>query len=304
MKKLAFLMDAVEKIEVETDSSIALMDEAIRRGMEVYYFEQQDLFLKNNEVFAVLKKLTKWGEFEKEKIILLAEMDVVFMRKDPPVDMSYIYTTLLLELAEKQGVKVVNSPQGLRDANEKLFTAYFPQCCVPSVVSSNKAQIINFLKEHHDIILKPLDGMGGRGIFRVKENDTNLNSMMETLSQNFTMPIIAQRYIPEITQGDKRIIMMHGKPLPYAISRIAAIGETRANIAAGGSFVKAHLTGRDHWIADQLSPVLKAKGLLFVGIDVIGDYLTEINVTSPTCLREIDEAHQINSAAYFFEELF
>jgi glutathione synthase len=302
--KVAFLMDAVEKIFPEKDSSIVLMEEAFHRGIDVYYFEQQHLFLKDSKVFALLKKLKKWGEVEKESIYPLAEMDIVFMRKDPPVDMAYIYTTLLLTLAEKQGTRVINAPQSLRDVNEKLFTAHFPECCVPSLVSSDKSQLLDFLKIHHDIVLKPLDGMGGRGIFRIKENDVNTHSMMEMLSQNFTTQVIAQRYIPEIIHGDKRIILMHGEALPYAISRIAPSGETRANLAVGGRYIKAHLTDRDYWIVDQLSPTLKAKGLLFVGIDVIGDYLTEINVTSPTCLREINEAHGVNTAAYLFEGLF
>jgi len=301
MEKIAFLMDAVQDIEVETDSSIALMEEALRRGMEVYYFEQKDLFFKESKVFAHLKKLKKWGEFDKACIVPLAEMDIVFMRKDPPVDMEYIYTTQLLELAEKQGVKVINSPQGLRDVNEKLFITHFPQCCAPTLITNNQSQLLEFLKKHHDIILKPLNGMGGKGIFRLKEQDVNLNIILETVSENFTKHIMAQCYIPEIINGDKRIIIMHGKALPYAISRIAKEGETRANIAAGGSYIKADLTDRDKWIVDQLSVTLINKKLLFVGIDVIGDYLTEINITSPTCLREIDEAHKINSAAYFFE---
>jgi len=301
--KIAFLMDSVDKIHPDKDTSIVLIEEALLRGQEIYYFEQKDLFLKNDQVFANVKKLNKWFNVQDEKTMNLADIEIIFMRKDPPVDAEYIYSTMLLELAEKQGVKVINSPQGLRDVNEKLFISWFPMCCAPTLVSQQKSQLKSFLKQHKDIILKPLDGMGGQGIFRVTENDHNTHVIIEFVTRNYTRWAMAQKYIPEVKFGDKRIVMMHGEPLPYAISRFAKPGETRANLAAGGSFKPAELSERDKWICSQVSPILKQKGLSFVGLDIIGDYLTEINVTSPTCLREINNAFNINSAAYFFDGL-
>lgn len=299
--KIGFLMDAVTDIEEETDSSIALIEEALSRNHDVFYFQQKDLFLQDNHVFGQITPLTKWFNPQTEITHNLNTLDMIFMRKDPPVDLEYLYTTLLLELLEKQGVKIINSPQALRDVNEKLFISWFPQCCVPTLVTRKPDQIKAFLDQHKDIILKPLDGMGGRGIFRVTEQEHNLNVVIETVTQYGNAWAMAQKYIPEVKQGDKRIIMMHGKPLPYAISRLAKPGEVRANLAAGGSYIPAEITKRDQWICDQVSPVLKQKNLRLVGLDIIGDYLTEINVTSPTCLREINSAFNINSAAYFFD---
>jgi glutathione synthase len=301
--KIAFLMDRVEKIHPKKDSSIVLMEEAFARKHEVYYFEQKDLFLKDEHVFASLKKLNVWFDIHSALTINLNELDVIFMRKDPPVDMEYIYSTMLLELLEKQGVKIINSPSGLRDVNEKLFISWFPGCCVPTVVSQQEDPLKAFVMQYKDIIIKPLNGMGGQGIFRVTENDYNINAMLETATQNYTRLVMVQKYISDIKFGDKRVILMHGEPLPYAISRLAKSGETRANLAAGGSCIPAELTERDKWICQQISPVLKQKRLSLVGIDIIGDYLTEINVTSPTCLRDINNAFNINSAAYFFDGL-
>jgi glutathione synthase len=309
IKTLGVVMDPIESIHPEKDSTFALMLEAQKRNIDVYYFEQKDLFSKDNEVFALMKKIKlidrnqDYYAIESEMIESLSLCDLVLMRKDPPVDMEYIYTTLLLELAEKQGVRVINKPQALRDVNEKLFTSWFPQCCVPSVVTSSKAQLQEFLNLHQDIILKPLDGMGGTSIFRIKDNDPNLNVIIETVTQNNTIFVMVQKYIPEIKNGDKRIIMVHGEPIPYPVSRVAKKGETRANLAAGGSAIQSEFTDRDRWICSQVSPILKVKGLSLVGLDIIGEYLTEINVTSPTCLRHIDKFYNINTSAYFFDGL-
>ncbi len=312
MKTLGIIMDPIESIHPEKDSTFALMLEAQYRDYKIYICQQQDLFLENGEVFAVMKEVSvrddnhnnsHYFSVHKEITESLSVCDVVLMRKDPPVDMEYIYTTLLLDLAEKQGVRVINNPRALRDVNEKLFISWFPECCVPTLVTSSKDQFKAFLDINKDIILKPLNGMGGSSIFRIKEHDHNLNVIMETVTQNSTIRAMAQQYIPDVKHGDKRIIMMHGEPIPYAISRIAARGETRANLAAGGSWIKSELTDNDRWICEQVGPVLKSKGLLFAGLDVIGNYLTEINVTSPTCLREIDRGHNVNTSAYFFDEL-
>ncbi|HNK33765.1 MAG TPA: glutathione synthase, partial [Plasticicumulans sp.] len=218
----------------------------------------------------------------------LAELDVLLMRKDPPFDLEYIYTTYLLERAEAEGVRVVNRPQSLRDANEKLFTAWFPQCCPPTLATRDMARLRGFVAEHGDAILKPLDGMGGAGIFRVRAGDANLNVIVETLTERGRRTALAQRFIPEISAGDKRILMIDGEPVPYALARIPAEGETRGNLAAGGRGVGQPLSERDRWICAQVGPELRRRGLVFVGLDVIGDWLTEINVTSPTCARELD----------------
>jgi len=307
-KQIGVVIDPLESLHPEKDSSLVLMLEAQHRGHIIYTFQQQDLFVRDGEVFAHMKKIQvkdakkKWFTVEKSLTQNLNKLDIVLMRKDPPVDMQYIYTTHLLELAERQGVKIINKPQALRDVNEKLFVTWFPQCCVPTLVSSSAVQLTDFLYQHKDIILKPLNGMGGVNIFRVREDDPNVNVIIEVVTENTKTRAMAQRYIPEVKQtGDKRIILFHGKPLPYVISRIARKGETRANLAAGGSCVKAEFTERDRWICKQVGTVLKEKGLLFVGLDVIGDFLTEINVTSPTCLKQIDQSYGINSAAVFWD---
>lgn len=282
-------MDAPEFIHPEKDSSVVLIQEAQKRGYEVSQFEQKDLVLRDGQVFF---NTTPVSEFK-----------LILMRKDPPVDLEYIYTTIMLDLAVKQGVNVINNPQALRDCNEKLFISWFPQCCAPTLTTYNSALIKEFLGFHKDIILKPLNGMGGQGIVRVKQDEDNVLDVINAATNNGTTRAMAQLYLPEIKQGDKRIIMMHGKPLPYALSRFAKPGDVRANIAAGGSYQIAELTKRDKWICDHIGPVLKQKGLLFVGLDVIGEYLTEINVTSPTCLREIDTLSGINTAGYLFDGL-
>ncbi len=301
--KLGVVMDAISAIHYKKDSTLAMLLEAQRRGYTVFYMEQTDLYVRDGTVMAHMQALQvkadpqNWYQLATPQHLPLAELNVILMRKDPPFNLNYIYTTYLLEQAENTGCLIVNRPQSLRDANEKLFTLLFPQCTPPTLVTSQSALIKDFLAEHQDIILKPLDGMGGASIFRVSQTDPNINVIIETLTQHGTQPIMAQRYLPAVTQGDKRILLIDGEPIPYALARIPAAGETRANLAAGGHGQGVALTERDRWICAQVGPTLKAKGLLFVGLDVIGDYLTEINVTSPTCIRELDAIYQLNISA-------
>lgn len=292
--KLGVVMDPIEAINPKKDSTLAMLLAAQRRGWQLHYMQQKDLSLRDGHVQAALRRievrddLQSWYTLGEAAQTRLTDLDVILMRKDPPLDMQYIHTTYLLELAEAAGVLVVNRPQTLRDANEKLFTAWFPQCCPPTLVSRDLGQLRSFLTEHGDIIIKPLEGMGGVSIFRLKLGDPNISVALEMLTGNGRQYIMAQRFIPEITQGDKRILLVDGEPMPYALARIPASGETRGNLAAGGRGEGLALSERDRWICAQVGPTLKQKGLLFVGLDVIGDYLTEINVTSPTCIRELD----------------
>lgn len=300
--KLGVVMDPIGSINVKKDSTFAMLLEAQRRGWEIFYMEQRDLWLRDGAARARVRALRvqdnpeHWFEFGVEREQALAELDVLLMRKDPPFDMEYIYTTYILERAEAAGVLVLNKPQALRDANEKLFTAWFPQCTPPTLVTRDKTRLRAFLNEHADIILKPLGGMGGASIFRLRAGDPNVNVAIETLTAHETRYVMAQRFIPEISAGDKRILLVNGAPVPYALARIPAPGETRGNLAAGGSGVGVELSARDRWICEQVGPMLREKGLLFVGLDVIGDYLTEINVTSPTCIRELDALYGLNIA--------
>ena len=300
--KLLIVMDDIRHINIKKDSSIAMLWAAAKRGYELFYAQQDDLFIENGEAYGQLKPLQvfeskeKWHEFGEAKNIALAEMDVILMRKDPPFDMRFIYTTYILERAEQAGVLVVNKPQSLRDCNEKLFATQFAHCMVPTLVSSQMQRIKQFIAQHQDVIVKPLDGMGGTGIFRLQHQGLNIGATLETLTQNGTLPVMAQRYIPEIVKGDKRILVIDGKPVPYCLARVPQQGETRGNLAAGGSGVPQLLTPRDYWLASQVGQELKKRGLLFVGLDVIGDYITEINVTSPTCIREIDARYQFGIA--------
>lgn len=301
--KLGVIMDPIGSINFKKDSTLAMLLEAAQRGYELYYMEQTDLFLKEENVYAQMSSLSvandpdDWFSLGEQQTRPLSELDVVLMRKDPPFNMNYIFTTYLLELAEAKGTLIVNKPQSLRDANEKLYTAWFPQCTVPTLVSSQSAQLRQFINDQKDVILKPLDSMGGSSIFHVKQGDANSNVIIETLTLNNTKPIMAQRFIPEITHGDKRILLIDGEPVPYALARIPSATDHRANLAAGGTGKGIALSERDLWICRQVAPTLKAKGLIFVGIDVIGDYLTEINVTSPTCIRELDQQFNLNISA-------
>ncbi len=298
--KLGIVMDPIARIKTHKDSSFAMLLEAQARGYQLYYMEMSDLSLRDGQAFARTSSLSvqegggSWFTLGEPVERPLAELDTILMRKDPPFDMEYIYATYLLERAEAAGVLVVNKPQSLRDANEKLYTAWFNQCTPPTLVSRRDEQLRAFLAEHGDIILKPLDGMGGASVFRLREQDANIGVTIEVLTQYGHRYIMAQRFIPEITAGDKRILMVDGEPIPYALARLPAKGEVRANLAAGGQGVGVELSERDRWICQQLGPTLREKGLLFVGLDVIGDYLTEINVTSPTCIRELDNQYGLN----------
>jgi len=307
--KLGIVMDPIGSIKVSKDSSLAMLLAAQKRGWELHYMEQGDLFLDDGSCHARLQNLVvrddenDWFSLSCERTATLAELDVVLMRKDPPIDMEFIYTTFLLQKAETEGVLVVNNPAAIRNANEKLYTAWFTQCCTPSRVSRNPDRLKAFLQEQQDIIVKPLDGMGGASIFRIREDDPNLNVILETITANGTVTAMAQRYIPEITAGDKRILMINGEPFPHALARIPAHGETRGNLAAGGRGVGVDLSERDYWICQQVGPALRAQGLMFVGLDVIGDYLTEINVTSPTCIRELDSIYDADIAGDFIDTI-
>lgn len=298
--KLGVIMDPIQSIEIKVDTTFAMLLEAKRRNWSISYLETKDLFMQDGVVFGKTRELdvndntANWYKFGKTKIQKLHQLDVILMRKDPPVTMEYIYVTHMLDLVEKKGTLIVNKPSSLRDCNEKLFISWFPQCCPPTLVTTEAEKVREFLQEHSDVICKPLSGMGGRSIFKVNKKDANLNVIIEMLTREGAEYMLAQRYLPEIKKGDKRIILIDGVPIPYSLARIPAAGETRANLHVGGKGVGMKLTERDYWICEQISPVLREKGLLFVGIDVIGDYLTEINVTSPTCVRQLDEQFGIN----------
>ncbi len=307
--KLGIVMDPIDSITIKKDSSFAMLLEAQQRHYDIYYMEMSDLFIDNNRAKAfsrrlsVMDKTDNYYQFSEQtkSIIDLSELDSILMRKDPPFDMEYIYATYILEMAAQTGTLVVNDPRSLRDANEKLFTHQFPDCTVPTLVSRNKDQFKQFLQQHKDLIVKPLGGMGGHSIFRIKENDTNFNVILETMTDHGSHYIMAQRFIPEITQGDKRILIIDGTPVDYALARIPPEGETRGNLAAGGTGQGVPLSERDYWLCKQVAPRLKEMGLLFVGMDVIGDYITEINVTSPTCIRELDSLYDLNISALLFD---
>jgi glutathione synthase len=298
--KLGVIMDPIGSINYKKDSTLAMLLAAQKRGWTLSYMEQADLYLAEGEARGLMLPLqveanaAHWYTLGDTISTPLANLDVILMRKDPPFDMDYIYTTYLLEMAEYAGVLIVNKPQSLRDANEKLYTAWFPQCTPPTLVTCRAELIRTFLAEHGDVILKPLDSMGGASIFRLQQDDLNTGVIIETLTHHGKRQIMAQRFIPEIRDGDKRILLINGEPVPYALARLPAKGETRANLAVGGRGVGVALSKQDYWICEQVAPVLREKGLLFVGLDVIGDYLTEINVTSPTCIRELDEQYNLD----------
>jgi glutathione synthase len=307
--KFGMVMDSIDQINIKKDTSFAMLLEAQSRGWTLYYMELNDLFLRNGRAYARTRTLQverndqQHYQFLTEQTIALDELDVIMMRKDPPFNQEYIYATYLLEQAEQRGCYVINKPQSLRDANEKLFTAWFPQCCTETLVAREPQKIRDFLVEHGEIILKPLDGMGGVSIFHLRVGDPNLSVILETMTEYNSRYVMAQKYLPEIKDGDKRILVVNGEPIPYALARIPAIGESRGNLAAGGTAQGQPLSERDLWIVSQVAPTLKAKGLIFVGLDVIGDYLTEINVTSPTCVQELDKQFGLNICAQLMDHI-
>jgi len=305
--RLGVVMDPIGLINIKKDTTFAMLLEAQSRGWELVYIEQTDLYLDEAVAMASSRSLSvernsaKWFELGQQQDSPLRDLDVILMRVDPPFDMNYIYTTYLLEQAEAEGVLVVNKPQSLRDANEKLFTAWFPDCCAPTLVTSQPSRIRQFLAKHEDIIIKPLDGMGGASIFRLKKEDHNLGVVLETMTEHGKKLAMVQQYLPEIKQGDKRILIINGKPVPYGLARIPAKGETRGNLAAGGTGEGRELTEREYWLCEQIGPKLVEKGLMFVGLDVIGDYVTELNVTSPTCVQELDNQYGLNISALLMD---
>lgn len=300
MIKLGIVMDSIASINIKKDTSFAMLLEAQRRGWQLHYMEMDDLYLHAGDgrartrLLKVQDQPEGWFNFTSEQDVALQDLDVILMRKDPPFDTEYIYATSILERAEVKGALVLNKPQSLRDCNEKLFTAWFPELTPDTLVTRSAAKIRQFHQQHGDIILKPLDGMGGASIFRAKPDDPNLSVIIETLTEHGSRFCMVQNFLPAIKEGDKRILVVDGEPVPYCLARIPAKGETRGNLAAGGRGEVRPLSDSDWKIARAVAPVLKAKGLVFVGLDVIGERLTEINVTSPTCAREIEAAFPIS----------
>ncbi|MFT7126883.1 MAG: glutathione synthase [Pseudoalteromonas tetraodonis] len=298
--KLGVLMDSIESITPYKDSTLAMLLAAQRKdwgaSLEIHYFQQADLSVvqgaarAKSRVIRVHDNNDHWFDYLSEpEWRNLADFQVVLMRKDPPFDMEYIYSTYLLERAEEAGTLVVNRCQSLRDVNEKVYISWFPQCTAPTLISRNRELIKEFVAEHGEAVIKPLDGMGGASIFRLAVDEPNLNVILDTMVGNNQTQAMVQKFLPEISSGDKRILIIDGEPMPYALARIPSKGEFRGNLAAGGRGVGVPLSERDRWLCEQIKPTLKEKGLMFVGLDVIGDYVTEINVTSPTCIRELDK---------------
>ncbi|MEZ9819394.1 glutathione synthase [Shewanella sp. 10N.286.45.A1] len=309
MIKLGIVMDPISDINIKKDSSFAMLMAAQSRGYQLFYMEMNDLAMVNGQAMATMRALTvkqdplDWYQLEEAIDTPLADLDVILMRKDPPFDTEFVYSTYMLERAEEQGVLIVNKPQSLRDANEKLFTAWFSEFTPETVVTRDEQRIRAFHKAKGDIILKPLDGMGGSSIFRVKKDDPNLGVIIETLTSEGQQYAMAQAFIPDITSGDKRILVVDGEPVPYSLARIPQKGETRGNLAAGGRGVAQPLSESDWHIARTIGPELKKRGLIFVGLDVIGDKLTEINVTSPTCIKEIEAAFDVDISGMLMDAI-
>jgi glutathione synthase len=306
--KIALILDPLHELKVHKDTSLAIMREAVVRGHQLYVLEQGDLLLRDGRISLQAQGFQfsrgdVWYDLGEKSTFAAEAFDVVLMRKDPPFDMEYVTSTWLLELAEQQGARVLNRPRAIRDFNEKLAVARFPQFAPPFVVTRQLAVLRDFLAEHGDIVVKPLDGMGGSGIFRLHSDDHNIGVILETITHFERRSVMAQRYLPEIKQGDKRILLIDGQPLPWALARIPKPGETRGNLAAGGTGVAQPLSARDREIAETVGAALKPLGLFLVGLDVIGDFLTEINVTSPTCMVEIAAQTDCNPAALFVDAL-
>ncbi len=308
--KLAFVVDPLDEFKIYKDTTFAMMREAAARGCELYTLQQEDIFWRKHRVAGCATRLYLTGQqkdawYRSDAAVEtdLAQFDAVIMRKDPPFDMEYVYSTYLLESAEAQGARVFNRPRAIRDHNEKMAIARYAQFIAPTVVTRLEKVLRDFLTEHGDVIFKPLDGMGGASIFRVRRDDPNVSVIIETLTQFGKRTIMAQRYLPEISEGDKRVLLIGGKPVPFCLARIPKAGETRGNLAAGGTGVARELTPRDREIAETLAPLLHAQGLLLVGLDVIGSCLTEINVTSPTCFQEITQQTGCNVAGLFMDAL-
>ena len=306
-KITGILMDPIESITVEKDTTLAMMLAAQERGWKLKYFQRTDLFMRDGNASATMRDITvqdnpeHWFDQGAAADLPLTECDCILMRLDPPFNMDYVFATYFLQRASDDGVLVLNNPAALRDLNEKVFTAWFPQCCPPTLITSNNDKIRDFHKEFEDVIVKPLDGMGGSSIFRLKKDDPNVSVVLETMTDFGSTQIMAQKYIPEIVDGDKRILVVGGKPVSHALARMPAAGETRGNLAAGGKGIAVPLSDRDREIAETIGPVLLEKGVWFAGIDVIGDWVTEINVTSPTCARELNAQVGLDIGGQFMD---
>ncbi len=307
--RVGVVMDPIESITPKKDSSLAMLLEATRRGAEIHYLQQADLkllagdALGNSRILNVRDDLSDWFTLGSEQEIRLGELDVILMRKDPPFDMEYIYSTYILERAEHAGALIVNCPQSLRDMNEKAYIAWFAECAPLTMVTRSMSEMKAFLLEHERIVVKPLEGMGGKSIFVVVAGDNNANVIFETLTDNGNRYAMAQVFIPEISEGDKRILLIDGDAIPYALARIPSADDFRGNLVMGAVGKGLELSERDRWICAQVGPVLRERGVIFAGIDVIGDYLTEINVTSPTGIRELDSAFDLNIAGTLFDAI-
>ncbi|MBK6846997.1 MAG: glutathione synthase [Proteobacteria bacterium] len=307
--QLGVVMDPIATIKAHKDSTFAMALEAQRRDWVLTYIEQRDLFARDGEAWARMRPLTvaddpqHWFTLGAERTAPLSTLDAVLMRKDPPFDLEYIYSTYLLELAERRGVLVVNRPQALRDHNEKLAITGFAHCIPPTLVSRERARLRDFAVAQQEVVIKPLDTMGGGSVFRVRADDPNLSVILELMTQQDTRTVMAQRFVPEISAGDKRILLIDGVPVPWMLARIPAAGETRGNLAAGARAEGRALGARERWLCDQVGPALRERGLLFVGLDVIGDFLTEINVTSPTGIRELDRLFGLNIAGLLIDAI-
>lgn len=311
MKKLKFLivMDDITTINFKKDSTLAMMWSIRERGHDLFYCQIHDLWLNLGKPMAdahatqVMHDPTHFYQLEDKKTHEITDFDVILMRKDPPFDLKFLYSTYLLDKAKDAGVMVINDPQSIRDCNEKLFATWFSDLMSPTIVTSKQSHLRAFIQAQQDVIVKPLDGMGGMGIFRLKKDDPNIGSTLEILTQMETLPIMAQGYLPQIKDGDKRILIVDGKPVDYCLARIPKAGETRGNLASGGRGVAMPLTDNERKIAETVAPILVQKGLLFVGLDVIGDHITEINVTSPTCIREINDQCHTDIATDFIKAI-
>ncbi|QZN90569.1 glutathione synthase [Idiomarina abyssalis] len=309
MKKLAMVMDPIAAVKTEKDTSFRLLLEAQARGYQCFYLEMGDLVIDNGQPMAFAREVrvqdqkSDFYSLSDSQYRPLEDFDVIMMRKDPPFDSEFLYATQILELAEQRGSLVVNKPQSLRDCNEKLFTSWFADSIADTLVSSRADVIKAFHKKHGDVILKPLDGMGGASIFKVGADGSNLGVIIETLTEKGQRYAMVQKYLPEIKDGDKRILIINGEPVPYSLARIPSAGETRGNLAAGGNGRAQPLSDNDWALARKVAPELKKRGLIIVGLDVIGDRITEINVTSPTCMREIENAYDINIAEMVFQAI-
>ncbi len=307
--KIGIVMDPIGSITPKKDSSFAMLLEATRRNAEIHYFEQQDLRMSCGEarghstILSVQEDDNNWFQFGDQQDLELGALDAILMRKDPPFDMEYIYTTYILDRAQEAGALIVNAPQALRDMNEKAFTAWFPECTPATLITRSMADMKAFLADHGRIVVKPLDGMGGRSIFVIEKGDNNANVIFETLTDYGQRFAMAQVYIPEIKLGDKRILIVDGEPVPYALARIPSDDDNRGNIVAGATTRGQELSAADRRICDQVGPVLRGRGVLFAGIDVIGDFMTEVNITSPTGIRELDRDFDLNIAGLMFDSI-